>query len=343
MGTLLGTAVGDALGLATEGMTAGAIRRRFGVVDRYHLLGRTGFVSDDTEQSALVATALVRSARDGIAPARALRASLVGWLARVPWGIGWGTLRACVRIALGLTRSGVRSAGNGAAMRSAIVGTFHRDDDDARTRTGRALAEVTHTDPRAAEGALYVADLAAGCARTRLEPHLVGGARATLVEIAEAARRAAREPSLRGALDQAIELAAAGATTAFAARCLGTSGFVLESVPFATFTLVRWGDDPRVALHEAVAGGGDTDTNAAIVGAWLGALHGARALPADLVAALHDGPFGRSHLASLGRALARVRAGERVEVPSFSPLRALARNLALTPVVLAHALRVALG
>jgi ADP-ribosylglycohydrolase len=40
-GTLLGTAVGDALGLATEGMSARAIARRFGRVQRYHLLGRT--------------------------------------------------------------------------------------------------------------------------------------------------------------------------------------------------------------------------------------------------------------------------------------------------------------
>ena len=54
-GTLLGTALGDALGLATEGMSATAINRRFGRVDRFHLFGRTGFVSDDTEQSALVA------------------------------------------------------------------------------------------------------------------------------------------------------------------------------------------------------------------------------------------------------------------------------------------------
>jgi ADP-ribosylglycohydrolase len=53
-GTLLGTALGDALGLATEGMSARAISRRFGRVERFHLIGRTGFVSDDTEQAALV-------------------------------------------------------------------------------------------------------------------------------------------------------------------------------------------------------------------------------------------------------------------------------------------------
>ncbi len=57
-GTLLGTALGDALGLPAEGLGARAIRRRFGRLDRFRLLGSTGFVSDDTEQSALVAQSL---------------------------------------------------------------------------------------------------------------------------------------------------------------------------------------------------------------------------------------------------------------------------------------------
>lgn len=43
-GTLLGTALGDAPGLPAEGMWAPAIARRFGRVERFHLLGRTGFV-----------------------------------------------------------------------------------------------------------------------------------------------------------------------------------------------------------------------------------------------------------------------------------------------------------
>ncbi len=38
-GTLLGTALGDSLGLACEGMSAQAIARRFGTVDRFRLLG----------------------------------------------------------------------------------------------------------------------------------------------------------------------------------------------------------------------------------------------------------------------------------------------------------------
>ena len=81
-GTLLGTALGDALGLACEGMSARAIARRFGRVDRFHLLGRTGFVSDDTDQSALVAQSLARHPDDVDACVRAFRSSLFGALIR---------------------------------------------------------------------------------------------------------------------------------------------------------------------------------------------------------------------------------------------------------------------
>src|SRR5262249_5056224 len=106
-GTLLGTALGDALGLATEGMSATVIARRFGRVTRFHLIGQTGFVSDDTEQAALVAQSLARYPNDVDKFVAAFRRSLLGWFCRVPWGIGRATALACVRIGLGLSQTGV--------------------------------------------------------------------------------------------------------------------------------------------------------------------------------------------------------------------------------------------
>jgi hypothetical protein len=52
-GTLLGTALGDALRLPCKGMSARSITRRFGRVDRFRFLGKTGFVSDDSIESLL--------------------------------------------------------------------------------------------------------------------------------------------------------------------------------------------------------------------------------------------------------------------------------------------------
>lgn len=330
-GTLLGTALGDALGLACEGMPAAVIARRFGRVERYHLLGQTGFVSDDTEQAALVAQSLARFPVDAEPCAREFRRALLGWFCRLPWGIGRATVRACLRIALGLPRSGVPSAGNGAAMRAAVIGAFFHDRPSERQRFGTALAEVTHTDERAVAGALYVSELAAACAR-----HPAGTAPSVCYE---AARPAVVEPTLAQALDRTAELAARAAATAEVAGTLRTSGYTPHTVSFATYCFLHYGTDPLLAITEAISGGGDTDSIAAIVGGWAGALHGEAGLPAGLVGRIHDGPFGPSHLRALAGCLERVQLGEPAEVPRFSAPVALARNLALWPVILGHGFR----
>ena len=135
-GTLLGTALGDALGLATEGMSAGAIARRFGRVERFHLIGSMGFVSDDTEQTALVAQCLARHPDDPDRCVRAFRRSLLGWFCRLPWGVGWATVRACIRIGLRLHSKWRYLGGNGAAMRAAIIGAFFNDRPGDRETFG---------------------------------------------------------------------------------------------------------------------------------------------------------------------------------------------------------------
>lgn len=327
-GVLLGTALGDALGLPMEGMAGAAVRRRFPRIEGFALLGSTGYCSDDTEQSALVAQSLARHPRDRDAAVRAFRRALLGWFLRLPWGIGLGTLRACVRIVLGFRRSGVRSAGNGAAMRAAIVGAMKRERSE-RVAWSDAFAEVTHVDARAVQGARFVAELAG---------QLVHGAHAGDDAAAGSALEVVDQAELRSALVRARELAARGAGIEAAATELGTTGFVVHSAPLALFCFLRCGSDPMRAMALAIHAGGDTDTHAAIVGAWLGARHGLRGLPAPLLARLQGGPFGRAHLEALARSL-----HQRTPPPRYAALLAFARNLALYPVVLAHALRVVMS
>lgn len=114
---------------------------------------------------------------------------------------------------------------------------------------------------------------------------------------------------------------------------------MLHTVPFALYCFVTSPNVPQYALAIAIGAGGDTDSVGAILGGWLGALHGESALPASLIARIHDGPYGPTHLRALGQALSAVQYGETVSPPSYSRVAALARNLALYPVVLAHGFR----
>jgi ADP-ribosylglycohydrolase len=330
-GTLLGTALGDALGLPTEGMSARSIARRFGRIDRFRLLGKTGFVSDDTEQAGLVAQSLARYPTDRERCVEASRRSLLGWFCRLPWGVGLATVKASVKIGLGIRPSGVMSAGNGSSMRAAIVGAFFANRPGDREAFGRGLAEVTHRDRRAIEGALYVAELASVCVQSPSD--------ADRFDLQRQARAVVIDDQLGQAIDQGSSLARTSATASDASTVCGTSGFVVTTLAFATFLFLKHGDDPLHALSEGIASGGDTDSIGAIVGGWLGALHGESGLPGDLIARIHDGPFGPSHLRKLAETLTLISEGKSATVPAYSCSAALARNLALYPVILGHGFR----
>src|SRR5688500_7339725 len=92
-GALLGTAIGDALGLPFEGLSADDVLRRARrrPLDGYSLLGGTGFVSDDTQLTALLAHALLSGRGDLERSRRRFRRALAGWFLRLPWGIGFAT------------------------------------------------------------------------------------------------------------------------------------------------------------------------------------------------------------------------------------------------------------
>src|SRR5260370_19769918 len=103
--------------------------------------------SDDTEHTCLVGQALLRAPRDPDAFARSLAWRLRFWLLGLPAGTGRATLRAIIKLWLGFppSRSGVWSAGNGPAMRAAIVGVCLGHDIDRLPGVIRASTRMTHT------------------------------------------------------------------------------------------------------------------------------------------------------------------------------------------------------
>lgn len=320
LGALLGAAVGDALGLPAEGLQAASIARRFEPLDRYRLLGRSGFVSDDTEQSVLIARSLAGESDDDVVVAR-FRRAMTGWFWRLPFGIGLSTLRACLKLSLGFERSGVSSAGNGAAMRAPVLGAALADVPERRLALGRRLAEVTHTHSAGVHGALFCAELAAVCA--------AADGQESREDLVYRATQVVEDAEIRRSIQRALALSSASAEEA--GPELGTTGWVVHSVGICVWAFVA--HEGMNALRAVIRVGGDTDTHGAIVGAWIGALHGPDLFPTDLVENLQGGPFGRAHITATAAALAA-----NAPAPGFSATVALLRNLSLYPVVLAHGL-----
>lgn len=328
-GLLLGTAIGDSIGLPREGLSArlaaqmyrGPLRQRF-------VLGR-GMLSDDTEHACMTAQALLSCAGDPRRFARALAGKLRWWLLGLPAGIGWGTLRAIVRLWVGYSpeRSGVMSAGNGAAMRAPIIGAWF-DDLDQMAGFVDASTRITHRDPRARAGSLAVAIATHHAARSRTI-----AAATVLRDI----RARVVDPELLASLDRVDDALARELTPAQLAAELGLSrgvtGYIHHTVPMCLFAWLRSPHDFRSAVSEVVALGGDADTTGAIVGALAGATVGASRLPAEWLA-IADWPRSPAWI----RALADRIATHGAPLPVFWPAIPL-RNAVFAAIAIITGLR----
>lgn len=335
VGCLLGMAAGDSVGLPCEGLSRARQTRLFPGLDGQRLLLGRGMVSDDTEHAIMTAVALLDAGGDSDRFARRLAGQLRGWLLGLPAATGLATLRACMKLCVGISphRSGVSSAGNGPAMRAPLLGVFAAELDQVRALV-RISTRLTHTDPRAEDGALAVA-LAA-----RLAAGLLGEDRSPecyLVLLRELL--APREPTLLALLADAAASAARGEDTITFADSLGlghgVSGFIDHTVPVALHAWFRHPRDVRAGVLGVIRCGGDTDTTGAIAGGILGAGTGPAGLPTDWLDRLADRPRTVAWMTTLARRLA----GDDVRIPAVFPPALLLRNLVFLLIILAHGFR----
>ena len=157
IGCILGTAVGDALGLPYEGIHPGRAKRLLGAPDRYRFFFGRGMISDDTEHTCMVAQSLIESDGEVDLFTRRLAKRLRWWILALPAGVGKATALSCIKLWLGAkpNKSGMRSAGNGPAMRAAIIGASI-DDIPRLLCFVRAPSQITHSDRKAEYGAIAV-------------------------------------------------------------------------------------------------------------------------------------------------------------------------------------------
>jgi ADP-ribosyl-[dinitrogen reductase] hydrolase len=340
-GCLLGAAVGDARGLRWEGMSRRRQKRMNAYLGEAALLadGRN-MCSDDTDHACMVAQALSVSAGSPRRFISSLAWRLRFWLLGLPAGIGWGTLRAILKLWLFVPPqfSGVRSAGNGPAMRSAILGVAFSESDPLLVMHVSACSAITHSDPRAQFGALAVALAARSAMRGEIaEEYLFhlerfaapfGDAGKEMVDLAQRAVASAEagEPTLAFAASIGCERA--------------VSGYIFHTVPVALHAWRRNAGNLETAIDEVVGCGGDTDTVAAIVGGIVGAGVGRAGIPESHLARLWDWPRGARWIEDAAR---NALAAADTRVPRaqlyISPFKLLGRNLVFLAVVLTHGFR----
>jgi ADP-ribosylglycohydrolase/fructose-1,6-bisphosphatase/inositol monophosphatase family enzyme len=273
VGCLIGQIAGDSLGSLVEFETPDQIARRYPAGVRDLADGGTwgtiaGQPTDDSELALSLARAL---ATHDAWPAEAVAAAYGDWYASRPFDIGGTTGQAFSAAAAALSAKAMESRrvanrasqSNGALMRCSPIGIWARDPVEAAA-AGRADAQLSHPHPvcQAASAAL----VAAVCTGIH------GGDRDAMLAAAAAAIDAGPEAA---ELREALARARSGEGPANFVR---QQGWVMIAFQNAFRHLAR-GTPLEAAVIETVSRGGDTDTNAAICGALLGAAQGRAAIP----------------------------------------------------------------
>jgi len=285
-GVLLGQACGDALGVPYEFAAPpdGPARRVGGGLGPY----APGEWSDDTQMAALVAGVAAEAdlreedALDAVAEGferwGRLGASDIGIQTRAVLAASAAAggrpaqrLRSAARSVH--DRTG-RTAGNGALMRTSVVGVAYLDDRHATAQAATAVAVLTHVDPLAADCCVLWCE-AVRVAVTTGRLDLLGG-----LDLVDGGRR--------GAWRRWIDDATGAPPERF--RPNGFTVTALQAAWAAATSGPRGQCSFEDGLQAAVLAGDDTDTVAAIAGGLLGALHGASAIPDQWRSVVHGWP-----------------------------------------------------
>ena len=336
VGCILGTAVGDTIGLPYEGLSRRRAAKLFGQPERHRFFFGRGMVSDDTEQTCMVAQSLIASGRDVDSFRRHLGWRFRFWLLGLPAGIGMATLRSTLRLWIGFGphKSGVFSAGNGPAMRAAILGAAI-DDPQSLRELVHASTRITHTDPKAEYGAFAVA-LAAQLARQHATAdHFVDQLKSSL---------GADGDELSSLIAGAVNSANDGQPTDSFADSLGlfkgVSGYVYHSVPVAIHASFVHKHDFRSAVAAVIQCGGDADSTGAIVGGIIGTAVGKEGIPSEWLDHLLEWPRSVSWMERLGVQVDSSISSDAKDRPIALPVWGLLpRNLFFLLVVLYHGFR----
>ena len=273
LGAMIGSALGDAIGELAfhypernrlSNAVEGAAELRY---------------TDDTAMAIGLATSLVNK---GYLDGQDLGETFRRNFEQEPWrgyATGPPTIFTMVR-SLGITYvqaaqslfGGSGSFGNGAAMRIAPLGVFFHDSPELYEQACGS-AEVTHSHPVGKDGAAVQARAVAQAVKLDSQKEFL------LQVFVRDLIDFSRTNEIREKMELLEELMNQNVTPPLAAKQLGQSVAVQESMPFAIYSFLRYPCSFEDCLDCAIMHGGDRDTLGAMAGAISGTYLGVEAIP----------------------------------------------------------------
>ena len=321
-GSLVGGAIGDALGYSIEFMPYSEIVYYFGEqgIREFCLEGRSqAGLSDDTQMTLFTANGILvadtmRKVAGQTDPVHTyVHKAYLDWLVtqRKPkptadedicWLLSVPELRhrrapgaTCLSALQSATPRDVAhpintSKGCGGVMRIAPYGLFYggmlAEDKAAFLREAAEIGAITHGHTMSNLSCALMADILAhviyGNAEGVYEEGIAAVTQAALAEVLEAIDSDQKE-EFASLVRLAIQLAEAGGKDEENIRRLGQGWVAEEAIAIAVYCACRYQHDPMEGIIAAVNHSGDSDSTGAVTGNILGALHGYDAFPADWV------------------------------------------------------------
>ncbi len=306
-GALLGTFVGDALGMPVEGWSPGAISERLGDVrDMLDARLGKGTYTDDTQMMIGIAESLIECGDlngehlalrflDNFDPSRGYGGGTVQALSLIEQGVPWD--------AVGKQIFQGGSFGNGSSMRIAPVGVFYYDDPYVLREKAYLSSQITHAHPLGKESAALQAFAIARA--TLADPTEELDVHAFLGDLI-----AFVEPEAEELIRNLYKLESFLIDTPTIDHVVSSMGNDVRSyvsVPAAIYAFLNKHHSFEEAVVFGVSLGGDTDTIGAMTGAIAGAYHGIDRVPSRWLTDLENGAKGKDYVSDLASQLYEIK------------------------------------
>ena len=277
-GTVYGQAIGDALGLGTEGMTDEDMAWKYpnGIThykeifqDRHRKRWKIGDWTDDTDMMLCIANAIIQDKGVNLA---SIAQNFKEWANGEPMGIGENTYKVLtigdyVEHPLEVSKkiwemSHEKSAANGGLMRTSIVGLFPKAVEECASN----ICRLTHYDPRCVGSCVIVSEL--------IHSLVYSDKGLSYHQISDIGRKYDER------IPEFIDLSLSPDIRALELQDEDSVGYTLRTLAAALWAY--WHSRTfQEGLLAVVRAGGDADTNAAVACAILGAKFGYQAIPEE--------------------------------------------------------------
>lgn len=303
-GSLLGFAIGDALGAPIEDTVRNEIESNRPIsaytkaVTAHPLTHlEPGQYSDETQVMLAVAESLVKC--KGFSPDD-LGHRFIDWFQlqklRSSWRFPSNTMmKACRKLSSGAhwSASGYPSVGSIPCVRSIPISLLYWRHPILLKNAIEKSCQITHTDPRVIAGAMIIsAAIKMGLEEAEPSPDLIIN-----LAIEKSQAYAQEIPKRLKTVRDCLRMEPSAAL-----QLIGNTGFCMEAIPASLFFFFRNPKRFDDLIIEAANAGGDSDSIAAVAGAIFGAFNGIGSIPTRWLKPLED----MERIKQLGCDLARL-------------------------------------